>query len=266
MLIKIIYELIIRNLQIKFKRLLNMFLIVFICSLYLLCLNLINGYQSIHKLSHTTYKKISSKRFLTINENNVIKNLVEKLQSKQLLNIDQSLNPLNNEFLTTIQSYLTSDSKNFFPFQLSDINDNLLNIQNTILSTDLQSNIISNLNDIVVNPYFLPTFTISYALSIIFGYINNEDDMVGSPYDDNNFIYSQKVSDDFYSTKPLYLFRRVTKLLTLTNTLSIKLLFDWLFKNLEKNQQSRAEEALSIITQLGPTFIKLGIYISILSI
>jgi predicted unusual protein kinase regulating ubiquinone biosynthesis (AarF/ABC1/UbiB family) len=43
----------------------------------------------------------------------------------------------------------------------------------------------------------------------------------------------------------------------------MKLLLDWQTGNWEKNQPERAKEALELVTQLGPTYIKLGQALSI---
>ena len=132
---------------------------------------------------------------------------------------------------------------------------NLLTTDNNHLLKDLV-NMIS-MSELSIN---LPIITIVLTtLFIINGNSDDVDNAVGSPYDDNNYQYDQSISDRFYSNKQLYILRRILKLLYLTNSFNLKLLSDYLTKNLERNEKIRAVEALNLITQLGPTFIKLGI-------
>lgn len=95
------------------------------------------------------------------------------------------------------------------------------------------------------------------------GGFGQDDSKVGSPYDAGETSYDVNQADLFYGSRPLFVFRRLVRLAKLTTTFNLKLLLDWRFGNLEKNQPERAKEALTLATQLGPTFIKLGQALSI---
>ena len=113
------------------------------------------------------------------------------------------------------------------------------------------------------SPFTLPVFTIGYALLLVFGGIGYDDSKVGSPYDAGTKTYSVEEAERFYGARPLFVLRRLLKLASITGAFNLKLLFDWRTAQVEKNQAERAKEALTLATQLGPTFIKLGQALSI---
>lgn len=104
----------------------------------------------------------------------------------------------------------------------------------------------------------LPVTLIATFIAVLGGWGQDPDEDVGSPYAAGSTSYNKQKADMFFSGKPLYVFRRLLRLGRITGAFNIKLLLDWRFGNLEKNQEERAKEALILATQMGPTFIKLG--------
>uniref|UniRef100_A0A7S2AQ43 ABC1 atypical kinase-like domain-containing protein n=1 Tax=Octactis speculum TaxID=3111310 RepID=A0A7S2AQ43_9STRA len=66
-----------------------------------------------------------------------------------------------------------------------------------------------------------------------------------------------------FAKRRLLVVRRLLKLAQVTGLFNFRLLLDWRFDNLEKNQPQRAKEALDLANMMGPTFIKLGQALSI---
>jgi hypothetical protein len=85
-----------------------------------------------------------------------------------------------------------------------------------------------------------------------------------SPYDDNNIaIYDIQRAEKFYRHKPQLVIARLLKITSLVLNFNLKILKDWRFDELIVNESIRAEECVAVISQLGPTFIKLGQALSI---
>lgn len=84
-----------------------------------------------------------------------------------------------------------------------------------------------------------------------------------APYDVGTSTYNVKKADEFYGQKPFLVAHRLFRLAYLTSAFNVKLLLDWRLGNLERNEKERAKEALTLSSQLGPTFIKLGQALSI---
>eukprot|EP01035_Chromulina_nebulosa_P017905 gene17905-23525_t len=91
----------------------------------------------------------------------------------------------------------------------------------------------------------------------------SDDASIGSPYLPGETMYSFKKAESYYGSRPLFVFRRLLRLARITGVFNLKLGYDYFTKNVEKNQPLRAKEALTLVTQLGPTFIKLGQALSI---
>lgn len=86
---------------------------------------------------------------------------------------------------------------------------------------------------------------------------------IETPYPGGANSYSPVKADNFYRKRPLLVLSRLIGLLQATLSFQVKLLLDWLTGNLEANERERAREALSMVEELGPTFIKLGQALSI---
>jgi len=85
-----------------------------------------------------------------------------------------------------------------------------------------------------------------------------------SPYDDDNIaIYDIQRAEKFYRHKPQLVIARLLKITSLVLNFNLKILKDWRFDELIVNESIRAEECVAVISQLGPTFIKLGQALSI---
>lgn len=97
----------------------------------------------------------------------------------------------------------------------------------------------------------------------IYSHLNDKSAFSETPYDVGSTSYDVSKAEKFYNERPLLVISRLMQLALLTSAFNIKLLLDWRFDNLEKNQKQRAKEALVLSTQLGPTFIKLGQALSI---
>ena len=112
-------------------------------------------------------------------------------------------------------------------------------------------------------PELIATLPIATAL-VLGGVLSTVDDsQADSPYDAGSKTYSVETAAAYYESKPLFVMKRLAKLAAITGAFNLKLLLDWRFGTLEKNQKFRAKEALTLSTQLGPTFIKLGQALSI---
>lgn len=219
----------------------------------IISINAINGDDD-GGVFNTVFDKLSSFELLTslkTSSTQVSSNLIEYINNA-VINLDTIIT-------SWIQNKSWMDMMNTYITYITNANNNniinLLSTDNNHLLKDL-INMIS-MSELSIN---LPIITIVLTtLFIINGNSDDVDNAVGSPYDDNNYQYDQATSDRFYSNKQLYILRRILKLLYLTNSFNLKLLSDYLTKNLERNEKVRAIEALNLITQLGPTFIKLGI-------
>jgi hypothetical protein len=94
-----------------------------------------------------------------------------------------------------------------------------------------------------------------------------------SPYPPGTATYNPTIAAEFFGKRPLLVLQRILRLAFLTSRFNTGILFDWLilgkllkdeeYTALKKNEPARAVEALSLCTQLGPTFIKLGQALSI---
>lgn len=84
-----------------------------------------------------------------------------------------------------------------------------------------------------------------------------------TPYVGGADSYSPDKATEFYSKRPLLVASRLVGLLQATLAFQVKLLIDWRFGWLEQNEKDRAREALALVEELGPTFIKLGQALSI---
>lgn len=83
------------------------------------------------------------------------------------------------------------------------------------------------------------------------------------PFDDGAPVYDIDKMENFYRSRPWLIANRLIRILLLASGFNTNLLLDWRFGNLEKNQKDRAKEALGVLSQLGPTFVKLGQALSI---
>ena len=119
--------------------------------------------------------------------------------------------------------------------------------------------LLSLFTEILSNPLTPPLFLIINFIFILIGVGQNDSKIKVVDWT----TYSVQKADMFYGSRPLYIFRRLVRLLNITSAFNIKLLIDWKTGNLEKNSKERAKEALNLSTQLGPTFIKLGQALSI---
>lgn len=86
---------------------------------------------------------------------------------------------------------------------------------------------------------------------------------VETPYPGGANSYSPSKADEFYRKRPLLVASRLVGLLQATLSFQVKLLIDVATKSVERNEAERAKEALGLVEELGPTFIKLGQALSI---
>lgn len=139
---------------------------------------------------------------------------------------------------------------------------NFNEISNLLLANNKNDNFFAdfliNLGSTTVDPMTVPVFTLFVFVYVVSG-VGYDDSKVGNPYRDSTSPrYDYKKSDLFYGSRPLYVLRRMFKLISLTSSLNINLFSDWRSGNLQKNEKLRAKEVLDLTTKLGPTFIKLG--------
>jgi hypothetical protein len=76
-------------------------------------------------------------------------------------------------------------------------------------------------------------------------------------------VYNPEHADEYFRKRPWLVLGRLLRILWLTSSFNFNLLLDWQFKNLKKNEQDRAREATHLLSNLGPTFVKLGQALSI---
>ena len=174
--------------------------------------------------------------------------------SKFISNID--VESLMESFITKCTS-LFSNSENM-------INDYIHSMQLTVSSVVeypiSREAVWHFLELLAADPLFLPGFTLVSVVLVLAG-VGYDDELVGNPYSQTNPRFDAKLANIFYGARPLFVFRRLVRLALLTGGFNTKLLLDWKTGNLEKNEKERAKEALALATKLGPTFIKLGLFI-----
>lgn len=179
---------------------------------------------------------------------------------KKVLKTSHRLSPSDVQVLPNIDSisaYLTSQSKLASDF-ISSSSFNVIELDYTKIS----ANVVNFIEALLVNPYTIPSWTMIVFVLIVGG-LGQDDENIGSPYDAGETEYNYKIAEDFYGSRPLFVFRRLLRLSNITGAFNIKLAFDYFTKKVEENQKERAKEALELVTQLGPTFIKLGQALSI---
>ncbi len=89
------------------------------------------------------------------------------------------------------------------------------------------------------------------------------DARLDAPYVATASSYDPAAAASFYAKRPLRVLERALVLAQLTGGFNLRLLLDWRLGRLEQNEAQRAREALELVEQLGPTFIKLGQALSI---
>ena len=193
--------------------------------------------------SHNIQHKFKLRRRLNVNvkmlsiqdaELQLLDKLQQKILESQTATISNSGNILDN--LKVFESFT---------------------VDNALLDVDYMLQIYTIFREILSNPITPPIFLLVNIILVVFG-VGQDDSKVGSPFQEGDNSYSVQKIEQFYSARPLYIFRRLLRLGKITSAFNIKLLLDWKTNNLEKNQKERAKEALALATQLGPTFIKLG--------
>ena len=125
-------------------------------------------------------------------------------------------------------------------------------------------------DEILTNPNLLSTVGVGVvaAAASVLSKLNGP---VGAPYAPKADAYDPVAAEEYYSARPLAVASRLFKLLTLTGALNARLALDFAaYKRAGSpegepwpNEPARAKEALSLATQLGPTFIKLAQALSI---
>lgn len=132
---------------------------------------------------------------------------------------------------------------------VSEINDLISSIPQSSASSMLIS--FDDFSQSLIND--VPSAALILFSAVLGGY-GQDDNNIGAP----GTTYDSKRYDEFYKSKPFYVIRRLSRLLSTTALFNIRLLLDYLQGNLDKNAPDRAKEALQLATILGPTFIKLG--------
>lgn len=84
-----------------------------------------------------------------------------------------------------------------------------------------------------------------------------------SPFNENFATYEPYVMEEFYKQRPWLVFGRLARIMWLTASFNINLLLDWKTNSLQKNEKDRAKQATYLLSNLGPTFVKLGQALSI---
>ena len=167
-----------------------------------------------------------------------------------------------NKLFDYVASVPTLDAKNLASW---------LTNEESVMQVDLMRNILTNVEkfDILhgssllsVQPLYLFSMIVVLVTASAYQVLQLNDENIG-PYDGNAVTYNVDISEKFYNSKPGIVLKRLLRFSSITSAFNIKLLLDWKLNNIEKNQRVRAKEALILVNQLGPTFIKLGQALSI---
>ena len=75
---------------------------------------------------------------------------------------------------------------------------------------------------------------------------------------DNEWRYDPERINNYYKNRPLAVIRRLIALIFPGTAFGVRLLFDKLTGQIAKNEEKRAVELRDILTELGPTYIKIG--------
>jgi len=84
-----------------------------------------------------------------------------------------------------------------------------------------------------------------------------------SPYP--NLVYDAEAAKAYYEARPLEYFARLAFIASAASSFGAALALDYLTGGLEKNADARADTLTDLLTQLGPTYIKVGQALSIRS-
>lgn len=84
-----------------------------------------------------------------------------------------------------------------------------------------------------------------------------------NPYEGGSVAYNVTKAEEFYQKRPWLVAGRLAKIISLTLPFQMSLLMDWKSGQLKANEHIRAKQALHMLGQLGPTFVKLGQAMSI---
>jgi len=75
--------------------------------------------------------------------------------------------------------------------------------------------------------------------------------------------YDPEKASEYYRRHPYLVVRRIAELLRLSQNFLVALLLDKVTGNVHRNRPQRAQELLGLVTELGPTAIKVGQVLSI---
>jgi len=112
-------------------------------------------------------------------------------------------------------------------------------------------------NELLAIPiYSLLFFTVFTAIFNL-----GNDDTPDKPYPNN--VYDAKSSAKYFDNKPLLVLQRAIEVALLSTSFGINLLLDYITNNMESNSDKRGLELATLLTKLGPSFIKIGQSLSI---
>lgn len=104
----------------------------------------------------------------------------------------------------------------------------------------------------------------SAALLFLVGVIASQagDAKPGNPYPIDN-TYDQKSAAEYFAARPGLVASRTAELLLMSGTFGLSILLDKATGSIDTNMPTRARELTTLLTKLGPTFIKIGQSLSI---
>lgn len=207
---------------------------------------------SLRRASHGSYLHIIQRRTADISK-----------RSTWRRDCSTSTSKLSALGIDGFDSGISSKLSNILTILSSSVQQYAADIDKLVQSDALKDNIVNTINEITANPLSLPIWTL-FVAGLVVGGLGSDDENLGSPYDDeSNASYNYKKSEEFFSKRPLFVIRRLLRLARITGVFNIRLTLDYLTKRIDENMADRASEALELVTQLGPTFIKLGQALSI---
>ena len=129
------------------------------------------------------------------------------------------------------------------------------------LDVEFINNNINNLehNELLAVPVYSALFFILFTT--LFNLVGGNDDVPDKPYPDN--AYDAQSSAKYFDTKPLLVLQRAIEVTIFSTSFGINILLDYIQNNISVNSEKRGLELATLLTKLGPSFIKIGQSLSI---
>jgi len=182
---------------------------------------------------------------------------IESLSSSPI-NIDASIKSVVAPITDKLQSLPISDVSSIKESIVSILTD----VQNKGLALDIESIkkyvFALDSNELLAIPLYSLLFFAVF--STIFNMIG-KNDVPSKPYPNNS--YDAISSSKYFDNNPIQVITRAIQVTALSATFGINLLLDYVSDKMKENEDQRGLELASLLTKLGPSFIKIGQSLSI---